>query len=41
MKPLVEVRPEIEERLRRQQAERLTTQYLETLRNAAVVEKKM
>lgn len=41
MKPLVEVRPEIEERLRRQQAERLTTQYMETLRNAAVVEKKM
>jgi peptidyl-prolyl cis-trans isomerase SurA len=41
MKPLAEVRPEIEERLRRQQAERLTTQYMETLRNAAVVEKKM
>ena len=41
MKPLVEVRPEIEERLRRQQAERLTTQYMETLRQAAVVEKKM
>ncbi len=41
MKPLVEVRPEIEDRLRRQQAERLTTQYMETLRQAAVVEKKM
>ncbi|MGZ3447627.1 MAG: peptidylprolyl isomerase, partial [Myxococcaceae bacterium] len=41
MKPLAEVRPEIEERLRRQQAERLTTQYMETLRNAAVVEKKI
>jgi len=41
VKPLAEVRPEIEERLRRQQAERLTTQYMETLRNAAVVEKKM
>ncbi len=41
MKPLAEVRPEIEERLRRQQAERLTSQYMETLRNAAVVEKKI
>ena len=41
IKPLDEVRPEIEERLRRQQAERLTSQYMETLRNAAVVEKKM
>ena len=41
VKPLAEVRPEIEERLRRQQAERLTSQYMETLRNAAVVEKKM
>jgi len=41
MKPLDEVRPEIEERLRRQQAERLTSQYMETLRNAAVVEKKI
>ncbi len=41
MKPLAEVRPEIEERLRKQQAERLTSQYMETLRNAAVVEKKI
>ncbi|HVP62456.1 MAG TPA: peptidylprolyl isomerase [Myxococcaceae bacterium] len=41
MKPLAELRPEIEERLRRQQAERLTSQYMETLRNAAVVEKKI
>jgi peptidyl-prolyl cis-trans isomerase SurA len=41
MKPMAEVRPEIEERLRRQQAERLTNQYMETLRNAAVVEKKI
>ena len=41
MKPLAEVRPEIEERLRRQQADRLTSQYMETLRNAAVVEKKI
>jgi peptidyl-prolyl cis-trans isomerase SurA len=41
MKPLDELRPEIEERLRRQQAERLTSQYMETLRNAAVVEKKI
>ncbi len=41
MKPLAEVRPEIEERLRRQQAERLTSQYMETLRNGAVVEKKI
>ena len=41
MKPLAEVRPEIEERLRRQQAERLTSQYMETLRSAAVVEKKI
>jgi len=40
-KPLAEARPEIEERLRRQQAERLTSQYMETLRNAAVVEKKI
>ena len=41
MKPLADVRPEIEERLRRQQAERLTIQYMETLRSAAVVEKKI
>jgi peptidyl-prolyl cis-trans isomerase SurA len=41
MKPLAEVRPEIEDRLRRQQADRLTSQYMETLRNAAVVEKKI
>ena len=41
MKPLAEVRPEIEERLRRAQADRLTSQYMETLRNAAVVEKKI
>ena len=41
MKPLSEVRPEIEERLRRQQADRLTSQYMETLRNGAVVEKKI
>ncbi len=41
MKPLAEVRPEIEDRLRRQQAERLTAQYMETLRNGAVVEKKI
>jgi len=41
VKPLSDVRPEIEERLRRQQAERLTSQYMETLRNAAVVEKKI
>ncbi|HZX42306.1 MAG TPA: peptidylprolyl isomerase [Myxococcaceae bacterium] len=41
MKPLEEVRPEIEDRLRRQQAERLTTQYMETLRSGAVVEKKI
>ena len=40
-KPLAEARPEIEERLRRQQAERLTSQYMETLRNAAVVEKRI
>jgi peptidyl-prolyl cis-trans isomerase SurA len=30
MKPLAEVRPEIEDRLRRAQAERLTSQYMET-----------
>lgn len=41
MKPLAEVRPEIEERLRKAQAERLTAQYMETLRSAAVVEKKI
>jgi len=41
MKPLAEVRPEIEERLRRAQADRLQAQYMETLRNAAVVEKKI
>jgi peptidyl-prolyl cis-trans isomerase SurA len=41
MKPLAEVRPEIEDRLRRVQADRLTAQYMETLRNAAVVEKKI
>ena len=41
MKPLAEVRPEIEDRLRRAQAERLTSQYMETLRSAAVVEKKI
>jgi len=41
MKPLAEVRPEIEERLRKVQAERLTAQYMETLRSAAVVEKKI
>jgi peptidyl-prolyl cis-trans isomerase SurA len=41
VKPLSEVRPEIEERLRRQQADRLTSQYMETLRTAAVVEKKI
>ncbi|HZJ52664.1 MAG TPA: peptidylprolyl isomerase [Myxococcaceae bacterium] len=41
MKPIADLRPEIEERLRRQQAERLTSQYMETLRNAAVVEKKI
>ena len=41
MKPLAEVRPEIEERLRRAQADRLTSQYMETLRNAAVVERKI
>jgi peptidyl-prolyl cis-trans isomerase SurA len=41
MKPLAEVRPEIEDRLRRQQADRLTSQYMETLRNAAVVERKI
>ena len=41
MKPIAELRPEIEERLRRQQADRLTSQYMETLRNAAVVEKKI
>ncbi len=35
MKPLAEARPEIEDRLRRQQAERLTSQYRETRRNAA------
>ena len=41
MKPLAEVRPEIEDRLRRAQADRLTSQYMETLRSAAVVEKKI
>jgi len=41
MKPLADVRPEIEERLRKMQAERLTAQYMETLRSAAVVEKKI
>jgi peptidyl-prolyl cis-trans isomerase SurA len=41
MKPMAEVRPEIEDRLRRVQADRLTAQYMETLRNAAVVEKKI
>jgi len=41
MKPLAELRPEIEDRLRRVQADRLTAQYMETLRNAAVVEKKI
>ena len=41
MKPLAEVRPEIEDRLRKAQAERLTAQYMETLRSAAVVEKKI
>ena len=41
MKPLAEVRPEIEDRLRKIQAERLTAQYMETLRSAAVVEKKI
>jgi peptidyl-prolyl cis-trans isomerase SurA len=41
VKPLAEARPEIEERLRRQQADRLQSQYMETLRNAAVVEKKI
>jgi len=41
IKPLAEVRPEIEDRLRRVQADRLTAQYMETLRNAAVVEKKI
>ena len=41
MKPLAEVRPEIEDRLRKAQADRLTAQYMETLRNAAVVEKKI
>jgi peptidyl-prolyl cis-trans isomerase SurA len=41
MKPLADVRPEIEERLRKAQAERLTAQYMETLRSAAVVEKKI
>ena len=41
MKPLAEARPEIEERLRRVQADRLQSQYMETLRNAAVVEKKI
>ena len=41
MKPLAEARPEIEDRLRKAQADRLTSQYMETLRNAAVVEKKI
>ena len=41
MKPLAEARPEIEERLRRAQADRLQSQYMETLRNAAVVERKI
>lgn len=41
VKPLEEARPEIEERLRRAQAERLTYQYMETLRQNAVVEKKI
>jgi len=41
VKPLEEARPEIEERLRRAQAERLTYQYMESLRQAAVVEKKI
>jgi len=40
-KPLEEARPEIEDRLRRAQAERLTYQYMESLRQNAVVEKKI
>jgi len=39
--PGQEALPEIEDRLRRAQAERLTSQYMETLRTAAVVEKKI
>ena len=41
VKPLEEARPEIEERLKRAQAERLTYQYMESLRQNAVVEKKI
>jgi peptidyl-prolyl cis-trans isomerase SurA len=41
VKPLEEARPEIEDRLRRAQAERLTYQYMESLRQNAVVEKKI
>jgi peptidyl-prolyl cis-trans isomerase SurA len=41
IKPLAELKPEIEERLRRAQAERLTSQYMDQLRHAAVVEKKI
>jgi peptidyl-prolyl cis-trans isomerase SurA len=41
IKPLEEARPEIEERLKRAQAERLTYQYMESLRQNAVVEKKI
>jgi peptidyl-prolyl cis-trans isomerase SurA len=41
IKPLAELKPEIEDRLRRAQAERLTSQYMDQLRQAAVVEKKI
>jgi peptidyl-prolyl cis-trans isomerase SurA len=41
IKPLAELKPEIEDRLRRVQAERLTSQYMDQLRHAAVVEKKI
>lgn len=41
VKPLAEARPEIEDRLRRLQADRLTSQYMETLRHGAVVEKRI
>jgi peptidyl-prolyl cis-trans isomerase SurA len=41
IKPLAELKPEIEDRLRRAQAERLTSQYMDQLRQAAVVERKI
>ena len=41
IKPLAELKPEIEDRLRRVQAERLTSQYMDQLRQAAAVEKKI